>query len=78
MKYKIATGNALLRAYSAAAERVARDRRLKTASTSAGFIIPDGQPCGPKSGFQVFVKIIRYDERLLKKKPLSGGLLGKP
>jgi hypothetical protein len=72
---KTATGNALLRAYSKAAQNLQRDEAMTASATSAGFIIPNGQKRGQRTGFQVFVKVCRYSEELLKRKPDTGGLL---
>jgi len=72
---KTATGNALLRAYSKAAKKLQRDEALTACAVSAGIIIPNGQKRGSRNGFQVFVKVCRYSEQLLKKKPTTGGLL---
>lgn len=70
-----ATGNAVLRAYNRAAKRFDKEPSLTATSQSAGFVIPDGQKRGKRKGFQVIVRMVRYDEELLKKKPESGGLL---
>ena len=72
---KTATGNNLLRSYSKAVKKLQSDKRMTSSAVSAGFIIPDGQPRGKKTGFQVFVKVARYSDELLKKKPMTGGLL---
>jgi hypothetical protein len=74
-KHLTATGDRVLRAYNRVAKRIQEDEQLARSSTSAGFIIPDGQPKGPKTGYQVFVTIVRYDEGLLKSSPKTGGLL---
>lgn len=71
---KTATGNALLRAYSKAAKNLTSDEAMSASAVSAGFIIPNGQKRGKRKGFQVFVKVCRYNEELLEKKPMSGGL----
>ena len=74
MKYKLATGNSVLRAYGRAAKRVADCKYpLIATSQDAGFIMPAGWPKG--EGFQVFVNMTRFSEAKLKRKPLSGGLL---
>jgi hypothetical protein len=72
---KTATGNAVIRAYSKAAKRLLADSGLTATSESAGFIIPDGQKCREKTGIQVFVKVCRYSDRLLREQPMTGGLL---
>lgn len=67
---KTATGNSVLRAYSKAVKRLERPG-IVSAETSAGFVIPEGATIG----IQVFVKVCKFDELLLRKKPLTGGLL---
>lgn len=71
-----ATGKSLLKAYSHCAKRAMEDDSINTCSTSAGFIIPNGQKPGQREGYQVFVNMIRYSEVKLKKNRVSGGLLG--
>jgi hypothetical protein len=70
-KYPHASGNALLRAYNKAAKfadgTTARE-------VSAGFIMPADHE---GEGFQVFVKVCRFSERLLGTRPETGGLLTK-
>ena len=70
-----ATGNAVLRAYNRAAKKFEKDPAIVSTHESAGFIIPDGQKRGKRKGFQVFVRVVRFDESMLKRKPESGGLL---
>lgn len=70
---KTATGNSVIKAYSRAVKNAEKDG-LTSSATCAGFIIPNGQKRGQKSGYQVFVKVIRYSDALLKKKPMTGGL----
>ena len=72
---KTATGNELIWAYSKAVKRITKDEAMTSSETSAGFIIPNGQKRGQRTGFQVFVKVCRYSEALLKRKPVTGGLL---
>ena len=62
-------------AYSKAVRKLERDATLRASATSAGFIIPNGQKRGQRKGYQVFVKVCRFSEELLKSKPLTGGLL---
>ena len=71
---KTATGNNVHRAYSLAVRDLLKDKRLVATSKSAGFIIPDGQKRGHRTGIQVFVKVCRYSDELLAAQPLSGGL----
>jgi hypothetical protein len=72
---KTVTGNDLLRACSKAVATLQTDEAMTAASTSAGFIIPNGQKRGQRLGVQVFVKVCRYSEELLKRRPCTGGLL---
>lgn len=66
----------MVRAYSKSVKRMLSDKLLTAASTSAGFIIPDGyRPRSKQHGFQVFVRVCRYSEELLKEQPSTGGLL---
>lgn len=65
----------LTHAYRKSAHALTRDPKMTASMTSAGFTIPNGQKRGKKTGFQVFVKVARYSDELLKEKPLSGGLL---
>lgn len=65
-----ATGDAVLRAYGKAVKGVL-DGGCTASSQSAGFVDgPDG-----KVRLQVFVEVCAYSEDLLKKQPLTGGLL---
>lgn len=75
MKYLTATGDRVIRAYNSSIRKVQKDKDLISTEVSAGFVIPDGQPKGPKKGFQVFVKVCAYDEARLKAYPNTGGLL---
>lgn len=67
---KTVTKNSVLRAYNRAVKQL-DERGLISVSSSAGFIIPKGET----KGFQVFVEVCKFDKALLKKKPLTGGLL---
>ena len=77
----MATGNAVLRAYSRAVKRITDEELLSTAQ-DAGFIPDPHNPDawkakkGKRKGYQVFVKLVKYDEELLEKEPLTGGLVG--
>jgi hypothetical protein len=73
--YSPATGHSLLRAYGRAAKRFGNDGLLRATSQSAGFIIPAHQKVGERFGFQVFVRMVRFSEKLLKEEPKTGGLL---
>lgn len=77
----MATGNPVLRAYSRAVKRITKEKLLST-TQDAGFIADPHNPeawdakKGKRKGYQVFVKLVKYDEELLAKEPLSGGLVG--
>lgn len=80
IRYTVATGNSLLRAYSRAFKNFTDDTKfggipLIASETSAGFIITPGKRGEPKEGFQVFVRVCRYNESLLNRDTMSGGLL---
>lgn len=72
---KIPTTHSIKRAYSAAVKKVQSHETIQESCYSAGFIIPDGQPKKSRKGFQVFIKVCRFDEKLLESHPLTGGLL---
>lgn len=72
---KLPTENSLSRAFKRAFNNLNNDDRMTASASSAGFIIPDGQKRGKRTGFQVFVKVCRYSEELLKSNPETGGLL---
>jgi hypothetical protein len=67
---KTATGNSVLRAYSKAVKNLTTDRKMIGSEVSAGFIIPEGH-----TGYQVFVKVVRFCKELLKKHPDTGGII---
>lgn len=74
--HRVATGDSLLRAYNRTAKRFADDPCMVSCMVDAGFIITPRDKRGePAKGFQVFVKMCRYDEALLRSEPTSGGLL---
>lgn len=74
--YRVATGDSLLRAYGKAAKRFAEDPALCSTTIAAGFIIvPKDKRGEPAKGFQIFVKMCRYDESLLRRDSMTGGLL---
>lgn len=72
--------NELMRAYAKALRTVKKENLLRTAK-SAGFV-PDpaapetwGKRKGKRTGYQVFVLLVKYSDEQLAKDPLSGGLL---
>lgn len=71
----MATGNQLLKAYSKTVKRIENDKSMLASQVSAGFIFSPGQKKGHKIGYQVFVKVCRYNDELLAKEPDSGGLV---
>lgn len=68
---KTATGNAVLRAYSQAVKNVMINEMTLSSQVSAGFTIPNGE----KNGWQVSVKVSRFDADLLEREPMTGGLV---
>jgi hypothetical protein len=60
-------------AYSLAKKSLAKNS-LIASSCSAGTVLPAGER-GTREGFQVFVKVAKFSEKLLKEQPLTGGLL---
>lgn len=74
-----ATGNNVRRAYNRAVKAMENAVVNSIAhEESAGFIVPakkNQATEGDTTGYQVFVRICRYSENLLKSDPLSGGLL---
>ena len=70
----MATGLQVLRTYDATVKAMEADPTLVAVEKSAGFILPPGKK-GTRKGYQVFVKVYRYDETLLTEQPESGGLL---
>jgi hypothetical protein len=76
IRYRAVSAATLQGALAKANKTMKADAACGSASVDAGFIIPAGQPRGvPKKGFQVFVKVCRYDEALLASDPDSGGLV---
>lgn len=71
-KYREVNDARLHRAYRRAANRLFNHRTdyCTSSSTDAGFIT-DGDG---KAVAQVFVKVIRFDEKRLRERPLTGGL----
>ena len=75
----MATGNQVLKAYSKAVRNMENQPIAASCAVSAGFIFKPGQKRGMRMGYQVFVKVCRYSDVLMKEDPLNGGLLcGKP
>lgn len=76
LRLEVATGNAVLKAYSRAVKRIQEDG-VRSASTSAGFIIPPRKRGEPKKGWQVFVSMEAWSELALEDVPESGGLVDR-
>lgn len=68
-----ATGNRVLQAYNQAVRHIDSDDQLTATESSAGFIIP----CGEVPKYQVFVRVVRFSDELLRKHPHTGGLLDR-
>lgn len=66
-------------AYKKALNRLARDKRMTATEISCGrdvLVIPGKKQAKTTwEEVQVFMKICRFDEKLLKEKPMTGGLL---
>jgi uncharacterized protein YhjY with autotransporter beta-barrel domain len=74
LTYLDVTAKRLTRAYLTALKRAVTNQ-LAAAAVSAGFTMPLRRFVrGPLAGWQVFVKVVRFDEAKLAKHPLSGGL----
>lgn len=70
------TSTALLAAQDRALRRMREDPEMVSTETAAGTVLPVGRGhrTGTRKGYMVFVKVCRFDERLLAKKPITGGL----
>lgn len=75
IRYNAATGDAVIRAYNRASLNMSADDGLLSTSVSAGYIVGPRDSDGDRTGYQVFVKVCRYSEALLKSQPETGGLL---
>jgi hypothetical protein len=75
---KEATDRSVVRAYRDAVAKMRKDPELSAVMLDAGFILPPRSHIGrgvPRAGLQVFVKVRRFDEPLLKEQPETGGLV---
>ncbi len=72
---KKASGKTVCDALERALKGFKGDPNVIAVARDAGFLIPKGQPRGKRQGYQIFIKVIRFDEALLKKDKLTGGLL---
>lgn len=73
---KTATMKSIRRAWDKAAGKFGKTSSINGTSVSAGFVLT--QEKKPRKGFQVFVRMVRYDEALLQRNPDSGGLFAPP
>ena len=67
-----ATCESVLKAWAKATKKLTKDKKMLACCASAGLL---RHPAKRSTGFQVFVKVSRYDEALLRDQPLTGGLL---
>ena len=62
-------------AWTKAIRKLCKDPQLLAAELDAGFIIPTGQKRGRRRGYQVFVRVCRWSEEMLRDQHITGGLL---
>lgn len=76
IKYKEVTEVTLRRAFKRALREMKAQKAALASESDAGFVIDrrNGRPAGETTGFQVFVRVCRYDEGLLADMPETGGL----
>jgi PAS domain-containing protein len=76
IKYKEVTEVTLRRAFKRALREMKAQKAALASESDAGFVIDrrNGRPAGETTGFQVFVRVCRYDEGLLVSMPETGGL----
>ena len=81
MSKGIVTGDDVLYAYGRVLKSfigrdgLPKDTKVVASETSAGFILYPGGKRGKREGLQVYVRVAKYSEALLKQKPETGGLL---
>lgn len=70
------TGTDVLKAYNKAVGRLEGKfgHQMSSCAVSAGTIFAPGQKRAERRGYQVFVKVIRYSDAMLKFDAKSGGL----
>ena len=73
-RYRAATDLTLARAFLRAARLFEKEPCLLATEHDAGFILHPYVRGEPRTGVQVFVKVSRFDESLLRSEPMSGGL----
>lgn len=76
IKYKEVTEVTLRRAFKRALREMKAQKAALASESDAGFVIDrrNSRPAGETTGFQVFVRVCRYDEGLLADMPETGGL----
>lgn len=74
VRAKNVTPESLFRAYIKAANAVYQGGTVAS-EVDAGIILPGRQEPGQRTGYQVFIKVARFSEELLTRKPETGGLL---
>lgn len=79
MKYPPVTSKSIAKGMRKALLELSKDKTLLAHQTSVGFIM-ETYKGPPRAGFvprgvQVFIKVSKYDEALLKRDHISGGLL---
>lgn len=68
------TNKSLERALNRARKHLLSGPSVTTASSDAGIVVGLEKPRGQREGYQVFVKVCRFSEKLLKDYPMTGGL----
>jgi len=71
---KTVTDSSLAGALNRAISRVQRSKEILSTEVDAGMIVNRGKP-GHRVGLQVFVRVCRYSDEMLKAEPMTGGLL---
>jgi len=75
LRLDMATGRAVMRAYVRAINVLESDQGVTASQHSAGFVMASRQKRGARKGYQVFVRVCRFDEELLSRNRMTGGLL---
>lgn len=77
IKYKEVTEVTLRRAFKRALKEIKSQEAALASESDAGFVIVkrNDRPAGETTGFQVFVRVCKYDEGLLVSMPETGGIV---
>ena len=77
IKYREVTETTLRRAFKRALKEMKAQEAALASESDAGFVIVkrNDRPAGETTGFQVFVRVCKYDEGLLVGMPETGGLV---